>query len=88
MCLKNQVIRHNVFERAYKNLTKYLNELKDEQKTDNYKYKTVVCNQINGPDREIKSFLLVIISAAYILKLLPRGTHEYAKLIRPAKLAA
>ncbi len=39
-------------------------------------------------NRTFKSFLLAIVSAEYILKLLPRGTHEYAKLIRPAELAA
>ena len=45
------MIGHNALEQAYENLVKYLNELKDEQKTDNSKYKTVVCNRINGPDR-------------------------------------
>jgi len=38
-------------------------------------------------NRTVQSFLLAIVSAEYILKLLPRGTHEYAKLIRPAELA-
>ena len=39
-------------------------------------------------NRNLKSFALAIVGAEYILGLLPRGTHEYAKLIRPAKLAA
>jgi hypothetical protein len=34
------------------------------------------------------SFALAIVGAEYVLGLLPRGTHEYAKLIRPAELAA
>jgi 2-polyprenyl-6-hydroxyphenyl methylase/3-demethylubiquinone-9 3-methyltransferase len=39
-------------------------------------------------NRNLKSFALAIVGAEYILGLLPRGTHEYAKLIRPAELAA
>jgi 2-polyprenyl-6-hydroxyphenyl methylase/3-demethylubiquinone-9 3-methyltransferase len=38
-------------------------------------------------NRNFKSFLLAIIGAEYVLGLLPRGTHEYAKLIRPSELA-
>lgn len=38
-------------------------------------------------NRNPKSFLLAIVGAEYILGLLPRGTHEYAKLIRPSELA-
>ena len=38
-------------------------------------------------NRSPKSFLLAIVGAEYILNLLPRGTHEYAKLIRPSELA-
>lgn len=34
-----------------------------------------------------KSFLLAIVGAEYILNMLPRGTHEYAKMIRPSELA-
>ncbi len=37
-------------------------------------------------NRNPKSFLLAIIGAEYILGLLPRGTHEYAKFIRPSEL--
>ena len=39
-------------------------------------------------NRNLKSFALAIVGAEYVLGLLPRGTHEYAKLIRPAELAA
>ena len=39
-------------------------------------------------NRNFKSFALAIVGAEYVLGLLPRGTHEYAKLIRPAELAA
>jgi 2-polyprenyl-6-hydroxyphenyl methylase/3-demethylubiquinone-9 3-methyltransferase len=38
-------------------------------------------------NRNIKSFALAIVGAEYVLGLLPRGTHEYRKLIRPAELA-
>lgn len=39
-------------------------------------------------NRSPKSFLLAIVGAEYVLNLLPRGTHEYAKMIRPNELAA
>lgn len=38
-------------------------------------------------NRNPKSFLFAIVGAEYILKLLPRGTHEYARLIKPAELS-
>jgi 2-polyprenyl-6-hydroxyphenyl methylase/3-demethylubiquinone-9 3-methyltransferase len=38
-------------------------------------------------NRNPKSFLFAIVGAEYILNLLPRGTHEYAKMIRPSELA-
>ena len=38
-------------------------------------------------NRNPKSFLFAIVGAEYILKLLPRGTHEYDKLIKPSELA-
>jgi 2-polyprenyl-6-hydroxyphenyl methylase/3-demethylubiquinone-9 3-methyltransferase len=38
-------------------------------------------------NRSLKSFLLAIVGAEYLLKLIPRGTHEYERLIRPAELA-
>ena len=39
-------------------------------------------------NRNLKSFLLAIVGAEYVLGMLPRGTHEYRKLIRPSELAA
>ena len=38
-------------------------------------------------NRNAKAFVLAIVGAEYVLKLLPRGTHEYAKMIRPSELA-
>jgi 2-polyprenyl-6-hydroxyphenyl methylase/3-demethylubiquinone-9 3-methyltransferase len=37
-------------------------------------------------NRNPKSFLFAIVGAEYVLKLLPKGTHEYAKFIRPSEL--
>lgn len=37
-------------------------------------------------NRNPKAFLFAIIGAEYVLRLLPRGTHEYAKFIRPSEL--
>jgi len=39
-------------------------------------------------NRNAKAFAFAIVGAEYLLRLLPRGTHEYAKLIRPSELAA
>lgn len=39
-------------------------------------------------NRNPKSYLFAIVGAEYVLKLLPRGTHEYAKFIRPSELAS
>src|SRR5690349_374692 len=39
-------------------------------------------------NRNLKSFMLAIVGAEYVLGMLPRGTHEYAKLLRPSELAA
>lgn len=39
-------------------------------------------------NRNPKSFAFAILGAEYLLRLLPRGTHEYAKFIRPSELAA
>ena len=44
----------------------------------------VVCSTIN---RNAKSFALAIVGAEYLLRLLPTGTHQYARLIRPSELA-
>ena len=39
-------------------------------------------------NRNLKSFVMAIVGAEYVLRILPRGTHEYEKLIRPSELAA
>jgi 2-polyprenyl-6-hydroxyphenyl methylase/3-demethylubiquinone-9 3-methyltransferase len=38
-------------------------------------------------NRNPKSFLFAIIGAEYVLRILPKGTHEYAKFIKPSELA-
>jgi 2-polyprenyl-6-hydroxyphenyl methylase/3-demethylubiquinone-9 3-methyltransferase len=38
-------------------------------------------------NRNAKSFLFAIVGAEHVLRLLPKGTHEYAKFIRPSELA-
>jgi 2-polyprenyl-6-hydroxyphenyl methylase/3-demethylubiquinone-9 3-methyltransferase len=38
-------------------------------------------------NRNPKSYLFAIIGAEYVLKLLPRGTHQYEKFIRPSELS-
>jgi 2-polyprenyl-6-hydroxyphenyl methylase/3-demethylubiquinone-9 3-methyltransferase len=44
----------------------------------------VVCSTINrGP----KAFAMAILGAEYLLRLLPRGTHDYARFIKPSELA-
>jgi 2-polyprenyl-6-hydroxyphenyl methylase / 3-demethylubiquinone-9 3-methyltransferase len=43
---------------------------------------------ISTINRNLKSFLLAIVGAEYVMNLIPRGTHEYERLIRPAELAA
>ena len=54
------------------------------------------CNKLLKPgglaffstiNRNPKSYAFAIIGGEYILNLLPRGTHDYAKFIRPAELA-
>jgi 2-polyprenyl-6-hydroxyphenyl methylase / 3-demethylubiquinone-9 3-methyltransferase len=42
---------------------------------------------VSTVNRNLKSFLLAIVGAEYVLNLIPRGTHEYERLIRPAELA-
>lgn len=39
-------------------------------------------------NRNPKSFALAILGAEYILRMLPRGTHEYRKFIKPSEMAA
>jgi len=38
-------------------------------------------------NRNVKAFMLAIVGAEHLLKLLPKGTHEYARFIRPSELA-
>jgi 2-polyprenyl-6-hydroxyphenyl methylase/3-demethylubiquinone-9 3-methyltransferase len=38
-------------------------------------------------NRNPKAYLFAVIGAEYVLRLLPRGTHEYARFIRPSELA-
>jgi len=38
-------------------------------------------------NRNLKSYLFAIIGAEYVLKLLPRGTHDYARFIKPSELS-
>jgi 2-polyprenyl-6-hydroxyphenyl methylase/3-demethylubiquinone-9 3-methyltransferase len=54
------------------------------------------CAQLAKPDGQIffstinrcpKSYFLAIAAAEYFLKMLPKGTHDYAKFIRPSELA-
>ncbi len=46
---------------------------------------TVFFSTIN---RNLTSFLLAIVGAEHILRMVPRGTHDYLKLVRPAELAS
>jgi 2-polyprenyl-6-hydroxyphenyl methylase/3-demethylubiquinone-9 3-methyltransferase len=45
----------------------------------------VVFSTIN---RNLKSYLFAVVGAEYVLRLLPRGTHDYEKFLRPAELAS
>lgn len=56
-----------------------------------------VCAELTRPggsvffstiNRNVKSWLNAIVGAEYVLGLLPRGTHDYQKLIRPSELAS
>ncbi len=38
-------------------------------------------------NRNLKSFITAIIGAEYVLRLLPKGTHEYNKMIKPSELS-
>ena len=38
-------------------------------------------------NRNLKSYVLAVIGAEYALKLLPKGTHDYAKFVKPSELA-
>ena len=38
-------------------------------------------------NRNAKAYLLAVIGAEYLLKMLPKGTHDYAKFIKPSELS-
>ena len=38
-------------------------------------------------NRNAKSFLLAIVGAEYVLQMLPKGTHEYARFLKPSELS-
>ena len=38
-------------------------------------------------NRNAKAYLLAVIGAEYVLKMLPRGTHDYARFIKPSELS-
>ena len=42
-----------------------------------------MCSTIN---RTLKAFAFAIVGAEYVLRWLPRGTHQYDKLVRPIEL--
>ena len=39
-------------------------------------------------NRNPKSYLFAVVGAEYVLRMLPRGTHDYARFIKPSELAA
>ncbi|MBN9411272.1 MAG: bifunctional 2-polyprenyl-6-hydroxyphenol methylase/3-demethylubiquinol 3-O-methyltransferase UbiG [Burkholderiales bacterium] len=39
-------------------------------------------------NRNAKAFLFAVVGAEYVLQMLPKGTHEYARFIRPSELAS
>ncbi|HEY4646184.1 MAG TPA: bifunctional 2-polyprenyl-6-hydroxyphenol methylase/3-demethylubiquinol 3-O-methyltransferase UbiG [Steroidobacteraceae bacterium] len=39
-------------------------------------------------NRNLKAFLLAIVGAEYLMRLLPRGTHEYERFLRPSEIVA
>lgn len=45
----------------------------------------MMCSTIN---RTLKAFAFAIVGAEYVLRWLPRGTHQYDKLVRPSELTA
>ena len=45
----------------------------------------MMCSTIN---RTLKAFAFAIVAAEYVLRWLPRGTHQYEKLVRPTELTA
>ncbi len=45
---------------------------------------TLVLSTLN---RNVKSYMLAVVGAEYIMKMLPKGTHEYQKFLKPSELA-
>lgn len=39
-------------------------------------------------NRNAKAYLMAVVGAEYVLNLLPKGTHDYSKFIKPSELAA
>jgi 2-polyprenyl-6-hydroxyphenyl methylase/3-demethylubiquinone-9 3-methyltransferase len=39
-------------------------------------------------DRTIKSFVVAIVGAEYLLRVLPRGTHQWSMFVRPEELSS
>jgi 2-polyprenyl-6-hydroxyphenyl methylase/3-demethylubiquinone-9 3-methyltransferase len=39
-------------------------------------------------NRNLKAYLFAVVGAEYVLRMLPRGTHDYLKFIKPSELAA
>lgn len=39
-------------------------------------------------NRNLKAYLLAVVGAEYVMRLLPRGTHDYSRFIRPSELVA
>jgi len=44
------------------------------------------CLYFSTINRNLKAFLFAIVGAEYVLKMLPRGTHHYSKLIKPEEI--
>jgi 2-polyprenyl-6-hydroxyphenyl methylase/3-demethylubiquinone-9 3-methyltransferase len=42
---------------------------------------------ISTINRTLKAFMLAIVGAEYVMRMLPQGTHEYEKFIRPSELS-
>ena len=45
------------------------------------------CIVVSTLNRNIKSFMLAIVGAEYVMNMLPKGTHEYEKFLKPSELA-
>ena len=61
-----------------------------------YESSVAACAKLAAPGAQLffstisrtpKAYLLAVLGAEYVLNILPKGTHDYAKLIRPSELA-